>query len=315
MCLNLCEDNLWYNEKLVMIPEFPELKKLELKDKKDVDDFTSKFPPYADFNFSNMWAWDLKDEMRLSILNNNLVVRFTDYINGQPFFSFLGENMANETARELITFSEKNYKVNFLKLIPEIVVNFLDKSEFDTIPDKDSHDYIFSVKHLATMNSWKGHSSSKNIRQFLKAHPDYVIKVRSVQEILKDEYVSMFKRWAKSKGIEKLSEFNEFQAFERFLEIVDDKIKVVSLYKNNLLIGFTMFEICSDTYVISHFSKTDTEYHGVNDLLNWEEAKILNSLNILYANWEQDLGISVLRKSKEKYKPVFLLNKFFVREH
>lgn len=298
-----------------MIPQFPELKKLELSDKKDVDTFTSRFPPYADFNFSNMWAWDLKEEMRLSILNNNLVVKFTDYINGQPFFSFLGNNMVNETARELIVFSEKNYKTNILKLVPEIIINFLDKSEFDATSDIDSNDYIYSVKHLINMDNWKGHSSSKSIRQFIKLYPDHVVKICSIREILKDEYIDMFERWAKSKGIEEYSEFKEYQAFKRFLEIEDDNVKVVSLYKNSLLLGFTMFEICSNEYVISHFSKTDTAYNGVNDFLNWEEAKILDKQGVQYFNWEQDLGIPGLRKSKEKYKPDFFLNKFLVKKH
>ena len=128
-----------------MLPEFPNFKKIELTDKKDVEGFTSKFPPYSDFNFSNIWAWDLKKEMGLSILNNNLVVRFTDYVNGQSFLSFFGDNMVNETTEDLILFSEKNYKINFLKLVPEIVANLLDKSGFDIIPDTDSSYYLDNI--------------------------------------------------------------------------------------------------------------------------------------------------------------------------
>ena len=82
--------------------EFPKFKSIELSDKQEVEKITFRFPPYSDFNFSNLLAWDLKREMGFSILNNNLVVKFTDYVNGQPFLSFLGDNMVNETARELI---------------------------------------------------------------------------------------------------------------------------------------------------------------------------------------------------------------------
>lgn len=65
-----------------MISEFPQFKKLELADKKDIEKFTSKFPPYSDFNFVSMWSWDIRGEMRVSQLNGNLVVRFTDYLTG-----------------------------------------------------------------------------------------------------------------------------------------------------------------------------------------------------------------------------------------
>ena len=177
-----------------MIPEFPNFKKLELTDKEEVEKFTSKFPPYSDFNFSNIWAWDLQGEMRLSILNNNLVVKFTDYLNGQPFLSFLGDNMVNETARELIMFSEKNYKTSILKLVPEIIISGLDKSKFDTISDIDSNDYVYSVKRLSNLNNWEGHSSSRSIKKFLKLHPDYIVKICSLQEIIKDEYIDIFKK-------------------------------------------------------------------------------------------------------------------------
>src|SRR3990167_9981485 len=88
-----------------MIPEFPHFKKLELADKKDVEKFTQKYPPYSDFNFVSMWSWDIKGEMRLSTLNNNLVVRFTDYLTGEPFYSFLGDNKVNETAEKLLDFT------------------------------------------------------------------------------------------------------------------------------------------------------------------------------------------------------------------
>ena len=73
-----------------MIPGFPEFKKLELSNKEEIENFTSKFPPYSDFNFISMWCWDIKGETRISKFNNNLVVRFTDYLKGNPFFSFFG---------------------------------------------------------------------------------------------------------------------------------------------------------------------------------------------------------------------------------
>lgn len=78
-----------------MIPKFPKFKHIELIDKEEIEKITQKFPPYSDFNFISMWSWDIKVEMIISKLNNNLVVRFTDYLTGYPFFSFLGDNMVN----------------------------------------------------------------------------------------------------------------------------------------------------------------------------------------------------------------------------
>jgi uncharacterized protein len=299
-----------------MIPEFPKFKRIELSDKKDVEKFTSKFPPYADFSFSNIWIWNLKENMGLSILNDNLVVKFTDYLDGQLFFSFLGENMVNETARELIIFSKKRYKTNILRLVPEIATNFLDKSEFDVIPDANSHDYVYSVSHLANMNAWTKNSLSKGIRRFIKKNPDYIVKQHSIQEVSEDEYLRMFKSWSDNKNIKDHFELNEYKALKRMFQIKDKNIKIISLYLDDVLIGFTVFEIFSDDYAVSHFAKADISQHSsVYAVLNWEEAKILKKRGIKYYNWEQDLGIEGLKKSKMKYKPTLFLNKFFVKKH
>lgn len=299
-----------------MIPQFPQFKKLELTDKKEVEKFTKKFPHYSDFNFFNMWIWNSGERMKLSILNNNLIVQFIDYVNGQPFLSFIGDNMINETAKELIIFSEKNYKTDILKLVPGTVVEFLDKNQFDITNDDDSRDYVYSISHLSEMNSWPQNSSGKRIRQFIKKYPEYVIKQYSIKDISKDEYIGMFKRWADNKKIEDHFNLNEYKAFKKLLEINDKNIKITSLYVKDILIGFTVMEIDGEDYAISHFAKADISYHSsVYEVLNWEESKILNSQGIKYYNWEQDLGIKGLQKSKLKYKPSLFLNKFFVKKH
>jgi hypothetical protein len=298
-----------------MIPTFPNFKGLELTDKKDVEKFTSEFPLYSDFNFVNMWIWNMSDKMAISQLNKNLVVVFCDYVSGKHFISFIGKNKIPETALELINFSEKNYKNSSLKLIPEKVASALIKLGFKVIPDRNSHDYIYSISHLASMNVWPQNSVGKRIRQFIKKYPDYVIKQNSIQEISKDEYLKMFKKWTENKNITNCFDLNEYKAFKKLFEINDKNIKIISLYLKDILIGFTVSEILVDSYIISHFAKADTAYHSsIYDVLNWEEAKTFKNQGIKYCNWEQDLGIQGLRYSKLKYKPSFLLKKFTVSQ-
>ena len=132
-----------------MIPEFPEFKKLELSDKEDVEVFTKKFPPYSDFNFVSMWSWDIKGEMRLSQLNNNLVVRFTDYLTGDPFFSFLGDNEVNDTIKKLLEFSKSEGLRIKLKLIPECSIKNADITKYNIKEDEDNSDYIYNVQLIS----------------------------------------------------------------------------------------------------------------------------------------------------------------------
>lgn len=296
-----------------MIPEFPKFKKLELSDKNDVEEFASKFPPYSDFNFVSMWSWDIRGEMRLSVLNNNLVVRFRDYLTGKLLYSFLGKNKAAETAEILIEFSKKEGLEPRLKLIPEEVVNNLIGPNFNVAMDQDAFDYIYSVSHLSNMNNWAKHGSGKNIRSYTRSCPNYVVKHHSIKDTKMEEIIEMFRVWAKNKGEENYSKLNEYEALERIFEIKNNDVGVVSIYVDNVLVGFTIYEILSYNYAISHFAKSNIEHHcAIGDILNWEEAKILDVQGIKYFSWEQDLGIPGLRKSKEKYKPSFFLKKFII---
>ncbi|PIZ86730.1 hypothetical protein COX93_03350 [Candidatus Nomurabacteria bacterium CG_4_10_14_0_2_um_filter_30_12] len=296
-----------------MIPVFPSFKKIELNDKEDVEKFTSKFPPYSDFNFVSMWSWDSHDNMVISQLNNNLVVLFNDYISEKHFLSFIGENKISDTALELISFSKSKYHSDVLKLIPEEMMNVFQKDIFKLDFDRDSYDYVYSIANLANMNNWSQNTSGKGIRRFIKSNSNYVIKQFSTEDVPKEELKKMFKEWAENKNINDHFELNEYKAFERLLEIKDSNIKFLSLYLGDVLAGFTVYEILSNDFVVSHFAKTNKKYdRAISDILNWEEAKLLNKKGIKYFNWEQDLGMSGLRYSKEKYKHSFFLKKFIV---
>lgn len=48
-----------------------------------------------------------RDCIHLCFLNFHNLNRFTDYLTGNPFFSFLGDNMVNETVETLLEFSKK----------------------------------------------------------------------------------------------------------------------------------------------------------------------------------------------------------------
>ncbi|MBP6866469.1 MAG: DUF2156 domain-containing protein [Candidatus Pacebacteria bacterium] len=296
-----------------MIPEFPKFKKLELSDRSRVEQITNKFPPHSDFNFISMWSWDTKGEVGVSCLYGNLVVKFTDYLTGDPFFSFLGENSVEDTINTLLTFSEDKYKKSHLKYISEDLIKLhVSKDVFDIQDDIASHDYVYEVEHLANMHNWPKHSSGKNIRQFLKEFNDYNVKHFELADAPKKDCLDLFKRWAQNREATN-SELNELKAAERLFKSNISELKVVALYLKDKIVGFTVYEIVATGYAVSHFAKADKSHHkSIGDVLNWEEAKILSTQGVKYFNWEEDLGIEGLRKFKEKYKPAFLLKKYKV---
>ena len=87
-----------------MIPNFPEFKALELSDREEIENITKQFPPYSDYHFPSMYIWDIHEPILLSVLNKNLVIRQSDCLTGEPFYSFIGTNSIEETINKISNF-------------------------------------------------------------------------------------------------------------------------------------------------------------------------------------------------------------------
>jgi hypothetical protein len=291
-----------------VIPVFPEFKPLELSDRAAVEAVVHSFPPYSDFNFTNLYAWDTQ----VSSLHGNLAVRFADYLSEAPFFTFIGSHRLAETATQLLELAKAQCRSAFLRLVPESAAQALAEAGFVVTADDAAKDYVFAVDHIAGMHEWPGHSVRRRIRQFSKRHPNYTARHAPLHAIDADEFRALFALWAERKGG---NARNEYRAFERFLRLRDANIRTIGLYTNARLIGFSSFELLPDGTAVVHFSKTDHAFHrGLCDVLYWEEAKLLQAHGVKHYNWEQDLGLLGLRQSKKRYQPCHFLKKYTVSQ-
>jgi hypothetical protein len=298
-----------------MIPKFPNFKKIELTDKEDVEEFTSKFPPYSDFNFTSLWAWDTNDERMFSELNGNLIVRFTDYETCEPFFSFLGTNEPERTSRELINFAKKSGVSPVLRFVPEESVAGLLESDLLIEEDRDNFDYIFSISQLSTFSDIKYKAKMRGVNKFLTLYPNAVFKSEKlINPILCEHVVNLLQKWTikKESSLEtyNLGFESEKKALRKILQMKNKNLLIFTCFLNDNLIGFEIDEILLHKYATSHFSKADISYNGIYDFLNMKLSQYLKNEGVEFCNWEQDLGIKNLRKSKMSYRPVNFLKKY-----
>lgn len=296
-----------------MIPEFPEFKKIELSDKEDIEKFTSAYPPYSDFNFVSMWSWDIRGEMRISQLNNNLVVRFTDYVTGKPFYSFLGNHNTNDTAEKILKLSEKEGLKIELKLVPEDSISELDKLKFKIEEDRDHFDYVLPTSILKDFNSINSLDQRKKraIKSLVRDHSP-TIEILDISN--EDHQRKIFEFIKESMPDDKVIE-NEFLAISRFIKgYRDPDILLMGAFVNSKLVGFCFSEILGDKFSNFHFWKADIKnYKPMYSFLLQEKAKLLsNKHNSDFLNIEQDLGIENLRKWKSSFGSQFYLKKYIV---
>ncbi len=297
-----------------MIPEFPEFKKLELSDREEIESFTKKFPPYSDFNFVSMWSWDIKDEMALSVLNGNLVVKFTDYLSGDPFYSFIGTNQVTETAKALLLSSENNDWEISLHLIPKDVAQHIstENQDLSVLEKIDHHDYIYSVESLVSFEGSLLKTQRNTLNSFTRKYPNFLAKVIDLSDPdIHFAILKLYKIWEINNNT---NVPHEFLALKRCLTGAKKfNLFGLGIFINDELVGFNVNQKESEDFATCYFAKGNIKYSGVYSVLMNETAKVLSDVySVKYYNYEQDLGLFNLRKSKKAFNPVYFLEKFSI---
>jgi hypothetical protein len=299
-----------------VIPAFPQFKKIDVSDRADVEGFTHRHPPYSDFNFTSLWAWDTAGERMISTLNGNLVVQFTDYTTHDPFMSFLGFQETETTARTLIDYARAAGLPEVPKLLPKISVNDLRASAFQIEEDRDNFDYIYSVPELSALCGSQLKDLRRNVRRFRRTHPNIRVEAIDLQDKgIHRQIVSMVEVWEQHKKHKSKPHegAHEAHAIQRLLETAQEHTLTASaLFQDHAMIGFSIEELLPDRYCMGHFWKADCTHTGAYDILVHEVAQHLETRNVAFWNVEQDLGIPALRYSKAKYGTAHFLEKYTV---
>lgn len=301
-----------------MIPVFPHFKKIELDDRKFLETFTRQFPPYNDFEFVSLWTYNSGNNNAFSTLHNNIIVKIQDFITGDFIYSFLGVNDLKDTISALLKKSKEDNCGLKLFLIPEI--NFKSSPNLDanfTIKeDRDSFDYIFSIREMAELVGSNYSNRRNHVSKFKKLYPDSNLQFIDLTKTkTKRSIKKLFFLWVKQKGKKRHETIIELTAIERLFDLANVMtIQCLGIYNQNRLIGFSTFHLVHDNYAILSFIKCDTSYKYIYEYLNHEIAKHLKTLGCTYLNYEQDLGIPSLRVSKMLWRPVFFLKKYTIEE-
>ncbi len=298
-----------------MIPIFPEFKHIEWSDREEFESFTKELAPHSDLNFVSIWAWSFDEIQGISKLNNNLVIRYSDDMPGEYYLSFAGKNKIQETAEELIKYSTRNKGKAFLQCVPEEVAKEIIDSGLVATVDESHCDYLVLVSDFAESNLLtKSHGcTGKQCRQFLQLYPEYQVKVCSINKADKNELKRLFKKWAENKNLN-IADFAEYKAFERYITLTDENIKVVLIYVDEMLVGFQTVEVLNKEYAMSDFAKCDVNYKGVFQVAMWKTCEYLEKEGICYLNIQVDLGVKELKASKNKYDAKMFLRRYIVEE-
>ncbi|HEY0010844.1 MAG TPA: phosphatidylglycerol lysyltransferase domain-containing protein [Candidatus Paceibacterota bacterium] len=298
-----------------MIPTFPQFKPLSLEDNDEVEARTRHFPYYSDYNFSSLWCWDVDRVRELSVLDDNLVVKFSDYETGDPFLSFLGMANTTKTAQTLMAYAASIGLDPALRLMPEVAVHDMHPDELQVTADFANFDYVYLASRIAAFPGNQYRSKRQAAEFFMRTHPNHSFEVRRLGEPgVKEDVCAIVSAWGHRKGIaDDQSSAHEVEAINNLFSLAEMRDLLVGMVRTDgVPTSFTIEEVVNHIFSIGHFWKTAGRVDGEYDFLARSMARYLCEREVVYLNWEQDLGIESLRYSKSSYRPSDFLKKFTV---
>lgn len=251
-----------------MIPTFPLFKKIEVEDRDAVEAYTQKYPTYSDFNFSSLWCWDINHRREISILNESLVVKFTDYKTGEVFLSYLGMQNNPQTTMTLLNYSESIGLPPVLKLLPEISIYDVEFPNLKIELDKANYDYMYLASRMAGLygNQYKNKRQAAN--HYIRTHPNHTFEVHALSEAwVQDAVRSIALSWKERRDTsgDDQSIVHEMEAIENIFKIADSAEFIVGIVKTDgISTSFTLEEVANKIYSIAHFWKTANRVEAVS---------------------------------------------------
>jgi uncharacterized protein len=293
-----------------MISLYPIFTKLGLEHAQEIKSITKNFKPYSDFNFMSLFCWNTHSNTGVSLLNDNLVIRFPDYVTSRLIISILGKSNLDVSLTKLLAdYSELN-------LVPEQVIEGIALPKmFNISEDRDSHDYVYSTHMLATLPGASYKKKRNKLNNFEKSLQGKIsCKIYSKPDAaLAKSLLELFEIWAQRSSQVEEEIASERKAFGNFVNnSASFDILILAVYIGDEIIAFSIMEQVNKDYAIVHFEKALKVHDQIYTYIANKSAQVLLEAGISFINWEQDLGISGLRMSKESYGPHQFLKKYHV---
>lgn len=290
------------------IPLFPEFKKVTLKDRDLINDFTTKFESYSDFNFASIFCWDIDNTAKISKLNDNLVLQIKHYTEDRNILTFIGKNKPVSTSLKLLSLYQK------LEIVPEVCISpKLKKSnKYLVTEDPGHHDYVLNLEELSLLQGKKFSTMRTKKSKFVRENPEYKIKEIQLSKHKKN-ILELFDKWVvnqKSEDLhseERMCLVNALK-HHKYLQSIS-----LGLFIKNKLVGFSISEILNKDETYGLLIKTDITYSGISEFLIHETCKVLYEKGFKYINIAQDLNNLKLRDFKNKLRPIKLAKKYTIK--
>ena len=269
--------------------------------------------PSADFNFGNMFIWDEHYRQLVCDLGERTLTKVR--LHGEPAFVYpIGCGPLRPAIDSLREYAGAKGYPFLLRGITERHKELLEREfpgRFAFCEEGKYADYIYEAEKLATYAGKALHGKKNHCNRFEAEH-DW--RFEPLTRALIPACEEMLTAWTEDNA-ERLDDSIRYEhdAIERaFRHYEGLGMEGGVLFADGKLLGFTFGEMTSSDAFDVHVEKAAADVNGAYPMVCRELTRMLlrNHPELKWINREDDMGLEALRRSKESYKPAFLLRKY-----
>ena len=168
-------------------------------------------------------------------------------------------------------------------------------------------DYIYNAADLRQFRGKSYHTQKNHVNAFLREHPDYRFEPLTAES--EAALAAFFDAYTAADDDDSASAKEELAACRRILPLLGRlPLDTRLLTDGGRILGFSVMEKIGDTLMI-HIEKGLPAVRGIYPMLVTLEANAYP--DVRFVNREEDDGNEGLRRSKQSYNPVRLLQKYY----
>lgn len=286
---------------------------INLEDKNIIDGFFKKrYYEQSECTFTNLYMWRKYYQTEWAIDGNSLFIK-ASYDDNTFLLPPFGpdEDFADSLAKMKEYFKQiskpfvvKGVTADMIERLKEI-----GDTEFCITEDRNNSDYVYETKALIELKGRKYHGKKNHINHFKKiVEFSYIPITKELVPACIDFEIE----WCKARGH---FEDSLFQEKEGIIDALNNfeylGFTGAALMVNDRIEAFTFGELINRDMAVIHVEKANHKLRGIYPVINQQFCENCWS-NIKYINREEDMGLEGLRKSKQSYCPVKMIDKYIV---
>lgn len=265
----------------------------------------------ADFNFVSNYLWKNSFKHMVGRLEDRYVIKVT--LPMGVYYSFpIGQGDLKQAYLDIKKDADEHGIPVKICGAMEYHIQQLREcgiTDFRVEPMTAANDYIYAIDDLADLKGKKFHGKRNHIHRFEETQ-DWHYEELTVDHI--EVCRKMLDVWMKDYEEVTDSLKEEFVAVNLALDHFSIlELEGGVLYVGDEVVAFTIGDvICADTVEVN-FEKARRDIEGSYPMINREFVRMIRKKHpqIRYINREDDMGNENLRKAKQSYHPVFMIEK------